>query len=272
MSGRNDLKVAIAGLGAIGAALAKRLDRGEVPGCVLSAVSGRDPEKTNDFINALRRPVPNLPLDGLAQAADIIVECAPAALLTQIVEPALGAGKKVIVLSVGALLDRPQLIESAAERGGQILVPSGALLGLDAVTAAAVGKIESVKMVSRKPPKGFEGAPILAEKNLSIENLTEPLLLYSGPARGAATGFPANLNVAVALSLAGMGPDQTQLEVWADPGIVRNTHHIEVVSDAALLHMTIENIPTENPKTGRITAQSVIAMLKKMTAPMRVGT
>lgn len=272
MSSRPELDVAIAGLGAIGKVLAQRLDRGDVKGCRLSAVGGRDAGKTADFIASLQHPVPHVPLAELARHADIVIECAPAAVLPEIVGPALEAGKKVIVLSVGALLEAPQLLQQAEQSQGQILVPSGALLGLDAVTAAAEGKIESVKMVSRKPPIGFKGAPILAEKNLDIEGLTEPLLLYSGSARAAARGFPANLNVAVALSLAGLGPDETSLEVWADPGVVRNTHSIEVVSDSALLLMTIENIPSENPKTGRITAQSVIAMLRKMSAPVRVGT
>jgi len=272
MSSRPDLKVAIAGLGAIGKVLASRLSEGEVGGCRLSAVSGRDPVKTEAFLKTLAYPVPNVGLDELAEVADVIIECAPAAVLHQIVEPALAAGKKIIVLSVGALLEAPELMEKAASNGGQIMVPSGALLGLDAVTAAAEGSIQSVRMTSRKPPIGFKDAPILAEKNLSIDGLTEPLLLYSGSARAAATSFPANLNVAIALSLAGVGPDKTMLEVWADPGVVRNTHHIELVSDSALLNMTIENIPSENPKTGRITAQSVLAMLRKMSAPVRVGT
>ena len=91
-------------------------------------------------------------------------------------------------------------------------------------------------------------------------------------ARQAAIGFPANLNVAVALSLAGLGPDNTLLDIWADPKLTRNTHHIEVDSDSASFSMSIENIPTDNPKTGRITALSVIAALRKLRAPLRVGT
>lgn len=272
MSKRPDLRVAIAGVGAIGKVLASRLSEGVVDGCRLSAVSGRDPKKTQAFLDTLPAPVPNVSIDELPAHADVIVECAPAALLHRIVEPALAAGKKVIVLSVGALLEAPHLIEKAAQSDGQIMVPSGALLGLDAVTAAAEGEITSVRMTSRKPPIGFKGAPLLEKKNISLEGLTEPLMLYSGSARAAAKDFPANLNVAIALSLAGIGPDKTMLEVWADPGVVRNTHHIELVSDSALLNMTIENIPSENPKTGRITAQSVLAMLRKISAPVRVGT
>jgi aspartate dehydrogenase len=156
--------------------------------------------------------------------------------------------------------------------GGQIIVPTGALIGLDAVTAAAEGNIRSVHMVTRKPVKGLAGAPYLLERNIDIENISEPLRLFSGSARAAAAGFPANLNVAIALSLAGIGPDRTTLEIWADPKLDRNTHRIEVDSDSARFSMMIENIPSENPRTGRITALSVIACLRKMHAPQRVGT
>ena len=151
-------------------------------------------------------------------------------------------------------------------------MPSGALLGLDAVCAAAEGQIHSVQMTTRKPPKGLAGAPYLVENRIQVDNVREPLRVFSGSARDAAKGFPANVNVAVALSLAGIGPDRTRIDIWADPGVTRNTHRIQVESDSARIDMTIENIPSENPKTGRITALSVIAALRKIHAPLRVGT
>jgi aspartate dehydrogenase len=127
-------------------------------------------------------------------------------------------------------------------------------------------------MVTRKPPLGLAGAPYIVEHNIDIEGITEPLRVFEGTARDAAKGFPANLNVAVALSLAGIGPDRTTLEIWADPALERNTHRIEVDADSARFSMAIENIPSENPRTGRITALSVIACLRKIHAPLRVGS
>jgi len=266
------MKVAIAGLGAIGTALARSLGGGAIPGVRLVAVSARDREKARATLGPLLAQVEVLGLGDLAAVADIVVECAPAAVLGDIVRPVLEARKKVMILSVGALLSRPELIELAKEKGGQIIVPSGALLGLDAVSAAAEGTIHSVGMVTRKPVKGLLGAPYLEENRIDIANITEPLRVFEGTAREAAKGFPANLNVAVALSLAGIGPDRTRLEIWADPHLTRNTHRIVVDSDAARFEMQIENIPSENPKTGRITALSVIAALRKLTSPLRVGT
>lgn len=264
-------RIAIAGLGAVGLRVAEALDEG-VSGCVLAAVSAHDRDKARLRLSHLARPVPVVAIEELEAVADIVVECAPAALLPAIAEPFLRAGKSVIVLSAGALLSHEHLIGLARAHGGQIVAPSGALLGLDAVTAAAEGEIRSVRMITRKPLRGLVGAPYLVENRIAIENITEPMRIFSGTPREAAIGFPANLNVAVALALAGIGPDRTTLEIWADPALTRNTHTIEVEADSASFSMSIANIPSDNPKTGRITALSVIACLRKLRAPLRIGT
>ncbi len=107
----------------------------------------------------------------------------------------------------------------------------------------------------------------------SIEGLTEPKLVFRGTAREAARGFPANVNVAAALSLAGIGPDRTTVEIWADPGVDRNVQSVRVSSEFAQAEMTIRNVPSaENPRTGRIIAPSIIACLRRMTAPLVAGT
>ena len=264
-------RVAIVGLGPIGRKVVQALDQG-IDGHVLAAVSVQDPAKHGGFLAGLKRPPAVLPIDDLHAAADIVIECAPSKLVRSIVIPFVSRGKTAIVLSVGALLENEDLIALARQNGGQIVVPTGALIGLDAVTAAAEGEIQSVKMVTRKPLNGLAGAPYLVENNIDIAGITEPLKIFEGTAREAAKGFPANLNVAVALSLAGLGPDRTTLQIWADPTVTRNVHRVEVESDSARFSMTIENIPSENPKTGRITALSVIAYLRKQGAALRVGT
>ena len=264
------LRVGIAGLGAIGKSLALKLDAG-IPGMRVTAIAVRDVAAARGRVS-LQSPCVFTDLAGLEPHCDLVVECAPSKLLPEIARPMLQAGKKVMVLSVGALLLNPDLIELARERGGQIIVPTGALIGLDAVTAAAEGTIHSVKMITRKPVKGLVGAPFLAANNIVIEGIREPMRIFNGSPRDAAVGFPANLNVAVALSLAGIGPDRTTLEIWADPHLDRNTHRIEVESDSASFSMEIRNVPSDNPRTGRITALSVIAALRKLTAPLRIGT
>lgn len=268
---RADLRIAVVGLGAIGIRVVEALDRG-IDGLALTAVSVQNPEKHRSRLAGLTRPPAILPIEALVDVADIVIECAPSQLVRSIVAPFVAAGKTAVVLSAGALLDHDDLIELARQNGGQIVVPTGALIGLDAVTAAAVGTIHSVRMITRKPPGGLAGAPYIVANKISIEGLAEPLKIFDGSAREAARGFPANVNVAAALSMAGIGPDRTTIEIWADPTVTRNMHRIEVDSDSARFSMSIENIPSENPKTGRITALSVIACLRKLRASLRVGT
>ena len=190
----------------------------------------------------------------------------------RLAEPALEHGRIVMVLSCGALLDNFELVDLARRQRGRILVPTGALLGLDAV-AAAEGGISTVHMITRKPPRGLAGAPYFEANGIDISGLTEPKRVFIGTAREAARGFPANVNVAAALALAGIGPDRTTVEIWADPNVTRNIHRIEVEAEAARLSMQIENVPTEeNPRTGRLTPLSVIAALKKLTSPLAIGT
>src|SRR5215468_230408 len=264
-------RIAIAGLGAIGRVLARRLHEG-IPGLTLAGVAAHDRAKAQAWLDAQGIGCPLVELDALPNHADLAIECAPAAIIERVCRPMLEAGKAVMVLSCGALLERPYLIALAKERNGQIIVPTGALLGLDAVTAAAEGEIKSVRMTTRKPPNGLAGAPYLVANGISVEGLREPKRVFSGTARAAAAGFPANVNVAAALSLAGIGPDRTLIDIWADPGVERNCHTIEVDADSARFTLSIENIPSENLKTGRITALSVIAALRKLHAPVRVGT
>lgn len=266
------ITVAVGGLGAIGAVLASKLDEG-IPGLRLAAVSSRDAAKAARFVAALKTPVPVLSLGQLADVADIVVEAAPAAVMDEIAIPALKAGRTLVMSSVGALLRSPHLIELAKQYGSRILVPTGALIGLDAMLAAREGTIHSLKMVTRKPPGGLEGAPYLVEHNISLQNLQAPLMVFSGSALEAVKGFPANVNVSAALALAGIGADKTRIEIWADPGVTRNIHRIEVEADSARFSMTIENVPSqENPRTGKITALSVIALLRKLASPVAVGT
>ena len=264
-------RVAIAGLGAIGRALARRLAAG-VPGVTLAGAAARDRAKAQAWLDEQKIACPLLELDAFPQHADLAIECAPPAIIEDICRPMLQAGKRVMVLSCGTLLPRPHLIELAQQHGGQIIVPTGALLGLDAVAAAAESTIHSVRMITRKPPKGLAGAPYLVKNGISVDGLNAAKCVFAGTARDAAAGFPENVNVVAALSLAGIGPDRTTIEIWADPAVARNCHNIEVDADSARFSLAIENIPSENPKTGRITALSVIAALRKLNAPLRVGT
>ena len=242
------LTVAIGGLGAIGAQLARALDAG-VEGLSLVAVAARDRTKAERTVAGFRAPPAVVALPELAERADVVVEAAPAAVFEQIAEAAIARGRVFVPASVGALL------------------------GLDAVRAAAEGEVESVSIETRKPPRGLAGAPYLEENGIDVSNVAEAMRVFAGNAFDAARGFPANVNVAAALALAGIGPERTRVEIWADPGVTRNTHTIRVEAAAAWLTMTIENVPSEaNPRTGLITPLSILACLRGLTSTLKVGS
>jgi aspartate dehydrogenase len=263
------LSIGIAGLGAVGLGVARRIVAG-IDGLTLRAVAVRDADKARRALDgaAVRYGTP----EDLADDCDLVIESLPPALFRNVAIPAIDRGRLFMPLSVGQLLEHWDLVERARAAGARILVPTGALIGLDAVRAAAEGEIRSVTMVTRKPPAGLDGAPHLVANGISVTGLDAPKRVFAGSARDGARGFPANVNVAAALSLAGIGPDRTQLEIWADPTIDRNTHRIEVDADVARFSMTIEGIPSANPRTGRIVAPSVVAALRGLVATLKVGT
>jgi aspartate dehydrogenase len=268
---REVLKVGLAGLGAVGLGVARRLEAG-IPGLALVAVAVRDQDKARRNLPDAGTRIPIMAAEALADVSDIVVEGLPPALFRGVALSVIDAGKIFMPLSVGQLLENWDLVERTKRTGARILVPTGALIGLDAVRAAAEGTIRSVTMITRKPPNGLEGAPYLVERGISLKDLKEPRKIFDGTAREGARGFPANVNVAAALSLAGIGPDKTRLEIWADPALDRNTHRIEVDADTARFSMMIEGVPSENPRTGRIVPLSAIAALRGLVAELKVGT
>jgi aspartate dehydrogenase len=263
--------VAIAGLGAVGLPLARALDQG-VEGLKLVSVASRDQAKALAAVSNFRTPPQVVALPELAEA-DIVVEAIPASIFERVAVPAVEAGRIFVPTSVGAMLPRMHLVRLAVRTGARIIIPTGALLGLDAVRAAAEGPIESVSLETRKPPAGLDGAPYLVRNKIQVLGITQPLRVFVGNALDASTGFPANVNVAAALALAGIGPARTKVEIWADPGLTRNTHTIRVEAMAARFTMTIENVPSEeNPRTGKLTWMSVLACLRGLVSPIKVGS
>ena len=269
---KQPLRIGIAGLGAVGLDVARRLIDGVIPGMTLTAVAVRDADKARRLLPQIGDLIALRTLETLADDCDVIVECLPPALFRDIAIPAIDKGRIFMPLSAGQLLHHGDLIERAKATGARIIVPTGALIGFDAVRGAAEGTIHSVDMVTRKPPAGLEGAPHLVANNISVKGLTEPLKVFDGSARDGAKGFPANVNVAAALSLAGIGPDRTRLQIWADPTVTRNTHTITVDADTVRFTMTIENVPSDNPRTGKSVAPSTIAALRGLVSELKIGS
>ncbi len=258
------ISVGIVGMGVIGRQIAKAIDNG-IPAVSLAGVAVRAATSAGGW--------PAYPLDELIRRSDLIVEAATQAALLEFGPAVLARGKHLMVLSVGALVGvLDEWARLAEQHGCRILVPSGAIAGLDGMKGAREGAITSVTMETRKPPKGLAGAPWIVERGIDLDAIRDETLVFEGPAVRAVKAFPANVNVVAALSLAGIGPELTRIKVFAVPGQTRNQHRIVIEGEFGRLRVEIENIPSENPRTGRLSYLSAIAMLRELGASVRVGS
>jgi aspartate dehydrogenase len=255
------LKIGIVGCGTIGSAIARAVDDGKIP-AHLAGLTNRTRGRAGALAATLRASPPVLDLAALVAASDLVVEAATGRALEAIVPACLAARKDVFVLSVGGLLGREDWFREAEVCGCRLLVASGAIAGLDGVRGAAVGRVDSVTMTTRKPPRGLAGAAYVLERGIDLDGLTEDTLIFEGSAREACEGFPTNVNVSAALSLAGVGPDRTRVRIYAVPGGTFNKHRIEVRGEFGRLTIEVENVPSAtNPRTGLLSIYSSIAFL-----------
>jgi aspartate dehydrogenase len=268
---RDPLRVGVVGLGVIGRHVCRALDAG-LSGVLLSGATTRRRDAGEAFLATLKSPVPFYTLDDLIGVSDLVVEASTQAHLAEIAPKTLGAGRDLVVLSCGGLLGRDDWVALAERHGARILVPSGAIAGLDGVKGGAIGPVTSVTMETRKPPQGLAGAPWIVEQKIDLDAIRDETLIFEGPATQACRAFPANVNVLAALSLAGIGPERTRTKIYAVPGLTRNMHRIRIDGEFGSLRIEVENVPSENPRTGRLSYLSTIALLRDLGASLRVGT
>ena len=267
------LKVGIVGVGTIGGEICRAIDEGVVQ-ATLVGISDIDSARAISLTRSLKRPVPVMALIDVIKASDLVVEAASKAAAPAIIREALELSRDVMVMSVGGLLEcAADLTALAARLGRKLYVPTGAIAGLDAIKGAMVGRVSKVTLTTRKPPRGLEGAPYVIEKRIDLKAVKEPTVIFAGPAREAVPAFPANVNVAAALSLAGIGADKTEVRILADPTSDKNIHEIEAEGEFGKLFVRMENVPSPtNPKTSYLAALSAIALLRRITATLVVGT
>lgn len=206
--------------------------------------------------------------DLMARAPEVVAEVASQSALALFGPDVLTRGVDLLVISIGALAE-PKLLESlkaAAHRGkSRILLPAGAIGGVDAIAAMRLGGLNTVRYRSRKPPAAWRGTP--AEEVTDLDKLTSPAVLYRGSAGEAALLYPQNANVAATLALAGLGFEATQVELIADPKAPGNVHEIEVEGVAGRFAIQLQGKPSRtNPKTSALAALSVARALLNLEA------
>lgn len=255
------ISIGIVGCGTIGSAIAVAIHAGRIP-AKLAGLTSRTPSRAEALARSLSPSPPVLDLHELIRVSDLVAEAASIAAVAEIVPTCLEAGKDVFVISVAGLLDHQDWEPRAEAQGARILVPSGAIAGLDGVRAATVGRVDSVLLITRRPPEALSAAPYIVERGIDLDRLTQETLIFEGSARDACRGFPRHVNVPAALSLAGLGLDRTRVRVLAVPGLRFNQHQIEVQGEFGRLRVDIENIPSSrNSRTGLLSIFSSIETL-----------
>lgn len=266
-------KIGIIGCGAIGTEIAIAVDKGDI-NVILQGCNDIDRNKYEILIKKLNNIKPKfLQKEILVKQVDLVIECAQKDAVKEIFELAIKHKKDIMFLSAGGVLENFNFVEEAKNKGINVYVPSGAVVGIDGLDAAKYHGLNNVVLITRKPPKAFSGNEYLIKKNIDLDKITGEIVIFEGSAREAIKEFPANINVAATLSIAGLGPDATKVKIIADPFINANIHEIIVEGDFGRFRAIAENLPSPtNPKTSYLTALSTIVMIKKIVDPIHIGT
>lgn len=267
------MKVGIIGYGTIGATLARAIQDGVAGDAKLVAVLDVHSKAPFDQKDGL--PHYTNKLDHfLAAELDLVIEAASQTVLKEVAPHVLSHGRNLIAMSLGAFADEAFLAEIrrlASRHGARIILPAGAIGGLDALSAAAIGGLEEVTLTTTKPVSGIRAAS--GRGDPTREEMTEPTCLYEGPAAEAVRLFPKNVNVAAALSLAGIGFDKTTVRIIADPAATHNRHRIEARGLFGSLTIELTLLPSAtNPRTSYLAALSAIHTVKTLTDPIHLGS
>jgi aspartate dehydrogenase len=268
------LKIGLVGCGAIGTEIAKAIDNGEVD-AELVAVCDHNPATAKALIDSLQHKPVKARLEELVSLSDVVVEAASQKAVPATARAALKSAKMLMIMSVGALTDGDLFCEIrglAREHATRVIIPSGAIAGLDGLKSASMGEIRKVSLTTTKNPKGLKGAPYILEKKIDLDALAKATVIFEGTAAEAVRAFPANVNVAATLFLAA-GESEVSVTVVADPDIHVNRHEIVVEGEFGRIATKVENVPfPRNPKTSYLAALSAIATLKSIVEPVKIGT
>lgn len=263
------MKIALIGCGAIGTAMLELVhqDAGlDVAAIVVPEFATEAAQAVVQRLGLSAQVLAAVPAEGI----DLVVEAAGHTAIEEHVLPALRRGTPAIVASMGAL-SAPGLLEQleacAREGKTQIQLIAGAIGAIDALAAARIGGLDSVRYTGRKPPHAWTGTP--AEEGRDLAALSTETVIFEGTARDAARLFPKNANVAATVSLAGLGLDQTTVRLIADPGVTENVHQVEAAGAFGRFELTMRNQAlAANPKTSALTVYSAVRALRGHLLPV----
>lgn len=257
-------KVTIVGCGNIGADICIALQKGDIPAEIV-ALNDIDDSKAQLLKKTFRLDAVICDLDKAVSLADFVIESAVSSAVEPVIRTCIKHRKDCLIMSLSGLLENLNLIEEAKKNNIRIKIPSGAICGLDGIRSAMEAGLHQVILTTRKSPQALMGAPYLVEKNIDLAEIKEPVIVFEGNAYEAAKAFPANINVACALSLYGIGPKNTRVRIIADPNIKENVHEVYAEGAFGRLQTTTVNLPSpRNIKSSYLASLSAIAELRAM--------
>ncbi|MBN3038957.1 MAG: aspartate dehydrogenase [Candidatus Omnitrophica bacterium] len=272
--GKAKIKIGIVGCGTIGSQLALAIEKRFADQATLLALFDIDKDKAIELKKSCSSDPKIVTQEALIATCDLIIEAASVQASYDVAKKALAKGKDVMIMSSGGILEKAaEIFELARKSNCRIYLPSGALCGLDAVKSAAMAKVNRATLTTRKPPKGLAGAPYLKEKEIDLSLITQETVIFEGNALAAIKGFPKNVNVCAALSLAGIGAEKTIVKIITSPEYKANMHEIQLEGDFGKLLARTENVASpNNPKTSYLASLSAIATLDNILGSVKIGT
>jgi len=271
------MRVAIIGAGSIARIALEHTQRGTLGEVEVVALMGRSPNSRGRALAEANGCAFVTGIEALlATEPDVVVEAAGHEAVQLYGEAVLARGIALIVLSCGALADdglRARLEAMARGADGLLYVPSGGICGLDALKPMVLAGVDEVSIAVTKPPIAWKGIAYVERLGVDLAGMKEATVLYDGPVREGAGYFPANVNIAAGLALAGIGFDRTRLKVVADPALIRNTHFINIRGKASDISIKLANVADpDNPKTAWLACYSALAAIGQARTNVRYGT
>jgi len=270
-------KIGLLGCGAIGTQIALAIDSGKIPG-VLTHVYDYSKDASSNLVAKLKNKPVVVENSHLLSSypVDIVVEAASQEAVRNVAHSVLQNKRDMMIMSVGALLDESifDILSEACEHFQKtIYLPSGAIAGLDALKSVRE-QLDSVTLTTTKHPRSLKGAKFFETSNIDLEKISTITTIFEGTAKQAVSLFPANINVAALLSLAGLGSEKTMVKIVADPNTTKNTHNIIAQGKFGKMNISVENVPDEtNPKTSKLAILSAIETLRKYcSSGISIGT
>jgi len=269
------LKIGIVGCGAIGSYLAEALLNRFSQDLELTALFDIQLDKVHSLANKLGdKRLIALNLEDLILKSQLVVEATNAQSAYEIALRTIRFKRDILVMSVGGILERFfELRDLAKENKVKLIIPSGAICGVDGLKAMVLSKIEKVQLTTYKPPQAFKGNTYVLRKKINLDQIKEDTLIFSGSASEAVKFFPQNINICATLAIVLADPERLEVKIIASPNIDKNIHQLEIESEAGKILTRCENVVClQNPKTSFLAVLSAMATLKEVVQPLKIGT